>query len=100
MMYTGRRLGGEEAFNIGLADVLVARDEVRRAALDLANEIAVSAPLAVLATRATLRAGFAEQVARAMDRESEQQSRLRLTADFREGVAAFAERRMPVFHGR
>ena len=51
MFHTGRRFTGEEAFAMGLADVLVARDRVRAAATELAAEIAQSAPLGVMATR-------------------------------------------------
>ena len=55
MFHTGRRFTGEEAFAMGLADVLVAQDRVRAAAIELATEIAQSSPLGVMATRATLR---------------------------------------------
>jgi enoyl-CoA hydratase/carnithine racemase len=100
MFHTGRRFTGEEAFAMGLADVLVARDRVRAAATELAAEIAQSAPLGVMATRATLRAGLAERVGAATSRELAAQMQLRTTDDFREGVAAMAERRLPRFVGR
>ncbi|HET7528297.1 MAG TPA: enoyl-CoA hydratase/isomerase family protein, partial [Burkholderiaceae bacterium] len=47
LFYTGRRIDGLEAQRIGLADVLVAQDQVRAQALELAREIATSAPIAV-----------------------------------------------------
>jgi len=97
MFYTGRRVGGEEAVKFGLADVLAPREEVRRAALDLAREIAVSAPLAVISTRATLRQGLADRVQEATDRELHEQGWLSRTEDFKEGVRATAERRLPTF---
>ena len=100
MFHTGRRFTGEEAVAMGLADVLVAQDRVRAAATELATEIAQSGPLAVMATRATLRAGLADRVQAATDRELAAQMQLRSTADFREGVAAMAERRLPRFVGR
>jgi enoyl-CoA hydratase/carnithine racemase len=99
MFYTGRRVKGEEALAMGLADVLVPQAEVRAAALALAREIAECAPLAVTATRATLRAGLAERVRAATVHELAEQTRLRKTADFREGVKASAERRTPKFTG-
>lgn len=99
MFYTGRRVKGEEACAMGLADVLVAQAEVRASALALAHEIAESAPLAVVATRATLRAGLAERVRAATEHELAEQTRLRRTGDFREGVKASAERRTPRFTG-
>ena len=73
---------------------------MRAAAIELATEIAQSSPLGVMATRATLREGLADRVAAATERELAAQMQLRGTADFREGVAAMAERRLPRFVGK
>lgn len=99
LFLTGRRVKGEEAVTIGLADELVALDNVRPRAEAIAQEMATSAPLAVLATRTTLRAGLADAVKAATDHELAEQDRLRHTDDFKEGVAAMAERRPPQFYG-
>jgi enoyl-CoA hydratase/carnithine racemase len=100
LMYTAVDVRGEEALRIGLADRLVAADELRGAAHAFAEEIAASAPLALLAIRETMRGELAEQVRVATARENREQQRLRTTADFQEGVAAVAERRRPNFTGR
>jgi len=100
MFYTSRRVTGEEALAIGLADLLVPQDQVRAAAQKLAAEIAENAPLAVLATRLTMRAGLADRVKAATAHELEEQTRLRQTDDFKEGVKAMAERRAPNFAGK
>jgi enoyl-CoA hydratase/carnithine racemase len=99
LFYTSRRINGEEALRIGLADVLVPADQLRDAALALAKEIASCSPLGVAATRATLRQGLAERVRTATDHELAEQNRLRRTEDFREGIKASAERRTPNFTG-
>jgi enoyl-CoA hydratase/carnithine racemase len=99
MFYTSRRLRGDEAYAIGLADVLVPQDQVRSAAMALAAEIAENAPLGLMATRATMRGDLAGRVRAATEHELEQQTRLRATDDFKEGVKAMAERRTPNFAG-
>jgi enoyl-CoA hydratase/carnithine racemase len=100
MFYTSRRVTGEEAFEMGLADVLVPQAEVRAAALKLAAEIAENSPLGLVATRATMRQGLADRVQKATERELQEQTRLRTTEDFKEGVRAVSERRVPNFVGR
>jgi enoyl-CoA hydratase/carnithine racemase len=100
LFYTGRRLTGEEAKAIGLVDILVPQADLRSAAMNLATEIAQSAPIAVVSTRATLRRGLAEAIAAATDHELEEQERQFQTEDFKEGVKAMAERRLPNFTGR
>lgn len=100
LLYTGRRVKGDEAVALGLADHLVPLVDVRVAAHDLAREIAISAPLAVQSIRSTLRGDLADQVAAATAHELAEQLRLRETEDFVEGTRAMAERRLPVFVGR
>jgi enoyl-CoA hydratase/carnithine racemase len=99
MCLTGRRIKGEEALAWGLVDELVPLDQVRDAALRLAREIAEAAPLAVVATRATLRAGLVEAVRRQTEHELKEQTWLRATADFAEGVRSVNERRVGLFTG-
>jgi enoyl-CoA hydratase/carnithine racemase len=90
LFYTGRRIPG----------LLVPQAEVRSAAQALALEIAQSAPLAVLATRETVRRGLIDAVEAATERELVEQDWLRRTEDFQEGIKAMADRRLPNFQGR
>jgi enoyl-CoA hydratase/carnithine racemase len=97
LFYTGRRIGGEEALAIGLLDELVPADQVRECAMALAREIAISSPRAVQSTRATLKGDVVEKIRSAVARESSEQTWQFKTPDFKEGVAAMAERRDPNF---
>lgn len=99
MMYTGRRITGEEAHAIGLADVLAPLSDVRAAAHALAEEIAASAPLAVMSVRQTLRRDVRNLFAAATEREFTEQALHRASADYAEGVLAMKERRTPHFTG-
>jgi enoyl-CoA hydratase/carnithine racemase len=100
MLLTGRRIKGEEALAWGLADDLAEPEALRAKALELAQEIAEGAPLAVVATRQTLRPGLVEGVRAQTALEFREQIRLRATEDFAEGVRAVAERRPGKFVGR
>jgi enoyl-CoA hydratase/carnithine racemase len=100
LMYTAVDVRGDEARRIGLADRIVPADELRDAARAFASEIAANGPLAVQAIRNTMRGDLAEKVRAATAHEAREQARLRETDDFREGVAATAERRAPNFTGR
>jgi enoyl-CoA hydratase/carnithine racemase len=96
---TGRRLTGEQAYEWGLADVLAPLDELMPTALRLAGEIAENAPLAVQSTRATFRSDLAKAVKAQTDHEMTEQTWLRQTKDFAEGVRAVNERRPGNFVG-
>ena len=98
MLYTGRRVGPEEAVRMGLADILTSAAQIREQAIALAAEIAEAAPLAVESTRETLRGDLADAVARQVEREFAEQQRLSATADHEEGKRAVAERRPGLFN--
>jgi enoyl-CoA hydratase/carnithine racemase len=100
IFYTSRRVTGEEAYRMGLANECVPQDQVRSAAMKLAQEIAECSPLGLLSTRATMRAALADRVLAATNHELVEQNRLRTTEDFKEGVKAAAERRVANFRGR
>jgi len=99
MCLTGRRIKADEALVWGLVDEIAPFESLREAALRLAREMAENAPLAVESTRATMRAGLAEAVRTQTDHELIEQTWLRATKDFAEGVRSVNERRPGVFIG-
>ena len=72
---------------------------MRAAAHEFAADIATSAPLAVASIRVTMRGDLPAAIRAATDREKSEQDWLRKTDDFREGIRATAERRVPNFTG-
>jgi enoyl-CoA hydratase/carnithine racemase len=100
MLLTGRRIKGDEAVAWGLADELVAPEELRAAALRLATEIAEGGPLAIVAIRNTLRGDLGEAIRDRTALEFTIQNKLNKSEDFAEGVRSVAERRPGKFTGR
>ena len=62
MLLTSARLNGKEAFEIGLADYLVEKDNLMEKALELAAEINSAGPLWVQAIRFTVNEGIADEI--------------------------------------
>jgi enoyl-CoA hydratase/carnithine racemase len=99
LFLTGKRIPGDEAYAMGLADRLVPQDQVRQVAQEMAAEIAKAGPLGVQAARETLNLDLYQAFRAATEREMFQQQVLRETNDFKEGVKAGFDRREPVFTG-
>lgn len=100
MFMTSARYKPEEVASWGLVDRLAPSGGALEGAHALAAEIAGNAPLALVATRATLRAGMIEEIRARLDHEHAEQAVLRATADYAEGVASVFERREANFTGR
>ena len=100
MFLSGRRVKAQEGEPWGLVDKVVPLEDLREAALELAAEIADNAPLALIATRRTMRGDLAAAVRERTGHEHIQQTALRATDDFQEGVKSVAERRSGNFAWR
>jgi enoyl-CoA hydratase/carnithine racemase len=100
VVLTGRRIPAAEAAAIGLVDRLVPAGSGRTAAADLAATIAGNSPVAVRAAKRALRAGWGLDYMSAMEVEDAAWRTAATSADRREGIAAFNEKRRPVWPGR
>jgi enoyl-CoA hydratase/carnithine racemase len=98
LLYTGRNVTGAEAAEIGLCDRVVPTDP-RAAAMEMAREIAESAPLSLVAIRSSMRRDLLAEVAAALDLEALAQASLLGSADFAEGISAVIAKRSPKFSG-
>lgn len=100
LLYTGRLVDGVEAQRLGILSRAVPAERVFSEAHDLASEIAAAAPMAVRATKATLRQHLGWDIRGAALREAFAQAATVQTEDFKEGLAALFEKRPPRFEGR
>ena len=95
LLLTGRIIGAEEAFRIGLANEVVAPDKLLERTRELAASLLQNSPASLLATKRLLRryssAELDQQIAIAVD----ENAHIRTTSDFREGVSSFLEKRNP-----
>jgi enoyl-CoA hydratase/carnithine racemase len=99
MLLTGRRVKAAEAERIGLADRLVPAGTAADAALEMAGTIAANSPVAVRAAKRAMRQGWGVGLPAALDIEDSAWRTAALSADRREGIAAFNEKRDPVWPG-
>ncbi|MBW8484690.1 enoyl-CoA hydratase/isomerase family protein [Actinomadura sp. PM05-2] len=95
LVLTGRRIGVEEAVAYGLVDRRVPAGTVREEALTIAATIAGNSPTAVRAAKRALRLGAGVPLAAGLDIEDNAWRTVAFSADRREGIAAFAEKRKP-----
>lgn len=99
LLFTGAVIDAERAERIGMVSSLVSHDDLLPVAMRLAEEIASRPPLAVQALKAGLRRALDPDWAELGSWVSATLGELFQTADHREGVASFLEKRPPFFTG-
>ncbi len=100
LILTGRRVDAQEAFRIGLAEVLAGEEGALSRAHTLANAISAGGPVAVAAAKAAIDGGLDRTLADGLVWERACYERTMPTKDRLEALAAFAEKRAPSFEGR
>jgi enoyl-CoA hydratase/carnithine racemase len=100
LLLSGRKITGEEAGRIGLADFVLPRERLLDAALAYARDIAVScSPVAISTMKRQLAADWDRSQKQSLEEALLLMRDPMRRADFREGVAAYAQRRKPRFRG-
>jgi enoyl-CoA hydratase/carnithine racemase len=99
LIFTGRQVDASEAFRLGIADRLVPAGAARKTALELAAEIAAKSPVALRAAKRALRRGLDVDLGSGLVIENQSWEEAAFSADRREGIAAFNERRPAIWPG-
>ena len=99
LIFSGRRVDAAEAAQIGLADRVVAPGTACPEAIEIAGRMAANSPVAVKAAKKAIRQGADADLAAALEVEDAAWRTAALSADRREGIAAFNEKRQPNWPG-
>jgi enoyl-CoA hydratase/carnithine racemase len=100
MLMLGKKVGGEEAERIGLATLVVAKDALETETMAMVEQLAAGPPLAYPVFKEGLRRSAESNLAAEWEAAVYAQAMLLDTEDFGEAVAAFKEKRRPVFQGK
>ncbi|KAL3499675.1 hypothetical protein ACH5RR_038768 [Cinchona calisaya] len=99
IIFTGRKIGGRDALSMGLVNYCVPSGEARSKALEIARDINQKGPLAIRMAKQAIDGGLEMDMASGLSFEMECYEQLLNTKDRLEGLAAFAEKRKPVYRG-
>ena len=100
LIFSGRRFTAEEAFDMGLVAEVVARDDLEAATLQLAHDICRSSPVAVRAAKRAIDAALGTDLDQGIELENDSWEVVIESEDRAEGIAAFNEKRAPVWKNR
>jgi methylglutaconyl-CoA hydratase len=100
LLLTGRLFDAAEANRYGLVNEVVPADRLLPRARELANQLLENSPASVRATKRLINGFIAKQLDEQVAAAIEDNARIRTTADFREGVSSFLEKRKPVWSGK
>ncbi|MBI2681657.1 MAG: enoyl-CoA hydratase/isomerase family protein [Acidobacteriales bacterium] len=100
LLMTARLFDAAEAHRYGLVNEVVAPAELMPRAITLANLLLENSPSSVRATKRLINSFIKEQLDAQVAAAVEDNARIRTTADFREGIASFLEKRKPKWTGK
>jgi 2-(1,2-epoxy-1,2-dihydrophenyl)acetyl-CoA isomerase len=99
ILYTGKWVGAEEAERIGLLNKLVPADKLEWETMELARQLAKAAPIAIGMTKQLVYRGLETDLDTALQMSAAYQAIVTFSEDHHEGVAAWREKREPVYRG-
>ncbi len=100
MALTGDLLNAEEALRLGLVNRVIPQEEFHAQVAEYAERLSKNAPLALAAIKASVHYALRNGLDDVLTYEMDEQRRMTRTEDVREGIAAFLEKREPVYKGR
>lgn len=100
LLLTGRIFGAEEALKLGLVNEIVAPEQLMARAQELAAQLLENSPASLQATKKLLSSYTREQLDRQVKQAIQSNAAIRQTADFKEGITAFLEKRKPTWTGK
>lgn len=100
LIFTGRRVDAREAYEIGLVNHVRPPEDLMKACCEMAEMICETGPLAVEQAKYAINSGVETDLQTGLAIESNAYWATIPTEDRREGIAAFREKRKPVYKGR
>jgi methylglutaconyl-CoA hydratase len=100
LLLSGRRFDAQEAFRLGLVNEVVEPERLLPRAYELAAQLLENSPSSMRATKRLLNNFISGELNEQIAQAIEDNARMRTTADFREGITAFLEKRKPQWSGK
>lgn len=100
LLLTGRIFGAEEAHKLGLVNEIVPPEKLMPRVMELASQLMENSPASLTATKKLLSSYTREQMDRQVKQAVEANAAIRRTADFKEGITAFLEKRKARWTGK
>ena len=100
LLLTGRLFDAAEAHRIGLVNEIVAPEKLMTRARELAAQLMENSPSSMRLTKKLINGFIAAQLDRQIAQAVEDNARIRTTADFKEGISSFLEKRKPKWSGK
>jgi methylglutaconyl-CoA hydratase len=100
LLLTGKIFDAAEAHRLGLVTQLVPQEKLMESARELAQSLIASSPTSLLLTKRIILRWNEKEIERDLAIAMRESAEIRRTADFREGLASFLEKRKPEWRGR